>query len=47
MKPWSKFREIKAALDSVDIEGLVAIGGGALLVGAFLVRTSRRRTSRG
>jgi hypothetical protein len=24
MSPWSKFREIKAALDSEDIEGLLA-----------------------
>jgi hypothetical protein len=26
MNPWSRFREIKAALDSADIEGLVALG---------------------
>ncbi|HTW31245.1 MAG TPA: hypothetical protein VMD76_06175 [Candidatus Sulfotelmatobacter sp.] len=26
MGPWSKFREIKAALDSEDIEGLLALG---------------------
>jgi hypothetical protein len=26
MKPWSIFREIKAALDSEDIEGLLALG---------------------
>jgi hypothetical protein len=26
MKPWSLFRKIKAALDSEDIEGLLAIG---------------------
>jgi hypothetical protein len=26
MSPWSKFREIKAALDSEDIEGLLVLG---------------------
>ncbi len=26
MTPWSKFREIKAALDNEDIEGLLALG---------------------
>lgn len=25
MKPWSKFKDIKAALDSEDIEGLLAL----------------------
>lgn len=26
MKPWSRFKEIKSALDGEDIEGLLALG---------------------